>query len=75
MPHPPVLTSDALTYQIPVQFGMVYWVNFGYPSLPEGIEEKRYQEAEKEIARVGKALQDYAGAIDEAAAALEKAGK
>ena len=45
------------------------------PGVREGIEEKRYQEAEKEIARVGKALQDYAGAIDEAAAQLEKAGK
>src|SRR5207247_9683672 len=41
MPHPPELTPDALTYQTPVQFGMVYWVNFGYPSLPPGIEEKR----------------------------------
>src|ERR671925_622100 len=41
MPHPPELAPDALTYQIPVQFGMVYWVNFGYPSLPPGIEEKR----------------------------------
>ncbi len=25
MPHPPELTTDALSYQIPVQFGMVYW--------------------------------------------------
>ena len=41
MPHPPELTPDELTYQTPVQFGMVYWVNFGYPSLPPGIEEKR----------------------------------
>jgi mRNA-degrading endonuclease toxin of MazEF toxin-antitoxin module len=41
MPHPPDLLPDALTYQTPVQFGMVYWVNFGYPSLPPGIEEKR----------------------------------
>jgi hypothetical protein len=40
----------------------------------EGIEEKRYQEAEKEITRVSKALQDYADAIDSAAADLEKVG-
>src|SRR2546430_1684516 len=41
MPHPPELTTDALTYQTPVQFGMVYWVNFGYPSLPPGIEQNQ----------------------------------
>jgi hypothetical protein len=41
----------------------------------EGIEEKRYQEAEKEIVRAAKALQDYADAIDSAAADLEKAAK
>jgi hypothetical protein len=40
----------------------------------EGIEEKRYQEAEKEITRVSQALQDYAAAVDAAATELEKAG-
>src|SRR5260370_616178 len=41
MPHPPELPTEALTYQTPIQFGMLYWVNFGYPTLPPGMEEKR----------------------------------
>src|SRR5438093_11997028 len=41
MPHPPELVPDTLTYQTPVQLGMVYWGNFGYPSLPPGVGEKR----------------------------------
>src|SRR6267154_2423970 len=54
-----------------------FYTGYGAKTLPgvrEGIEEKRYQEAEKEITRVSKALQDYADAIDSAAADLEKAG-
>jgi N-acetylated-alpha-linked acidic dipeptidase len=53
-----------------------FYTGYGAKTLPgvrEGIEEKRYQEAEKEIGRVAKALQDYADAIDSAAADLEKA--
>ena len=42
------------------------------PSVREGIEEKRYQEAETEITRVAKALQDYAAVIDSASTELEK---
>ena len=42
------------------------------PGVREGIEEKRYQEAENEVTRVAKALQDYAAAIDSAAGELEK---
>src|SRR5260370_30061006 len=41
MPHPPELQTEALTYQTRVQFGMLYWVNFGYPSWPDGREENR----------------------------------
>ena len=41
------------------------------PGIREGIEEKRYQEAENEIGRVAKALMDYAGVVDSAAAELE----
>jgi N-acetylated-alpha-linked acidic dipeptidase len=55
-----------------------FYTGYGAKTLPgvrEGIEEKRYQEAEKEIVRVAQALQDYAAAIDSAAADLEKAGR
>jgi hypothetical protein len=45
------------------------------PGVREGIEEKRYAEAEKEIERVSTALKNYAGAVDEAAATLEQAVK
>jgi N-acetylated-alpha-linked acidic dipeptidase len=54
-----------------------FYTGYGAKTLPgvrEGIEEKRYQEAEKEITRVAKALQDYADVIDSATAELEKAG-
>ena len=54
-----------------------FYTGYGAKTLPgvrEGIEEKHYQEADKEIVRVAKALQDYADAIDSAAADLEKAG-
>jgi N-acetylated-alpha-linked acidic dipeptidase len=53
-----------------------FYTGYGAKTLPgvrEGIEEKRYAEAEKEVVRVAQALQDYAAAIDSAAAALEKA--
>jgi N-acetylated-alpha-linked acidic dipeptidase len=55
-----------------------FYTGYGAKTLPgvrEGIEEKRYQEAEKEIMRVAKALEDYATAIDAAAQELEKAGR
>ena len=41
------------------------------PSVREGIEQKRYGEAEQEIGRVGKALEDEAALIDSAAQMLE----
>jgi N-acetylated-alpha-linked acidic dipeptidase len=55
-----------------------FYTGYGAKTLPgvrEGIEERRYQEAEKEITRVAQVLQDYAAAIDAAAADLEKAGR
>jgi N-acetylated-alpha-linked acidic dipeptidase len=55
-----------------------FYTGYGSKTLPgvrEGIEEKHYQEAEKEIIRVAQVLQDYAAAIDSAAGDLEKAGK
>ena len=42
------------------------------PSVREGIEQKRYAEAEQEIVRVAKALQDESTLIDSAAKALEQ---
>jgi len=41
------------------------------PGVREGIEQKRYAEAEQEMERVGKALQDEAALIDSAAQMLE----
>jgi N-acetylated-alpha-linked acidic dipeptidase len=55
-----------------------FYTGYGAKTLPgvrEGIEEKRYPEAEKEIQRVSKALNDYAAAVDEAAATLEQMEK
>jgi N-acetylated-alpha-linked acidic dipeptidase len=42
------------------------------PSVREGIEQKRYAEAEQEIARVAKALENEAALIDSAAQLLEQ---
>jgi N-acetylated-alpha-linked acidic dipeptidase len=42
------------------------------PSVREGIEQKRYAEAEQEIARVAKALDAEASLIDSAAKSLEQ---
>ena len=55
-----------------------FYTGYGAKTLPgvrEGIEEKRYQEAEKEITRVAQALQDYAGVIEAAAAELEQGAR
>src|SRR5262249_49774021 len=55
-----------------------YYTGYAAKTLPgirEAIEEKRYPEAEKEITRVAKVLQDYAAAIDQAASELEKMGR
>jgi N-acetylated-alpha-linked acidic dipeptidase len=52
-----------------------FYTGYGAKTLPgirEGLEEKRYQEAEKEITRVAHALENYAAAIDAATAELEK---
>jgi N-acetylated-alpha-linked acidic dipeptidase len=44
------------------------------PGVREGIEEKRYAEAEEEIERVAKALEQESTLIDSAAKLLEQAG-
>ena len=45
------------------------------PGVREGIEQKRYAEAEQEIVRVAKALEDESALIESAARELEAAGK
>jgi N-acetylated-alpha-linked acidic dipeptidase len=45
------------------------------PGVREGIEQKRYAEAESEIVRVAKALEDEAALIESAARELEGAGR
>jgi hypothetical protein len=42
------------------------------PGVREGIEQKRYAEAEQEIVRVAKALQDESALIESAAKQLEQ---
>ena len=42
------------------------------PGVREAIEEKRYGEADSEIVRVAKVLEDYAAAVEAAASDLEK---
>jgi N-acetylated-alpha-linked acidic dipeptidase len=52
-----------------------FYTGYGVKTLPgirEGIEEKRYQEAEREISRVAQALNDYAASVDRVADELEK---
>ena len=45
------------------------------PGIREGIEQKRYAEAEQEIARVARALEAEAALIENAAGELEQIGK
>ena len=52
-----------------------FYTGYGSKTLPgvrEGIEQKHYQEADKEIVRVSQALTDYAAAVEDAANELEK---
>ena len=53
-----------------------FYTGYGAKTLPgvrEAIEEKRYADAEQQVTRVARALEDYAAAVDSAAAELEKA--
>jgi N-acetylated-alpha-linked acidic dipeptidase len=45
------------------------------PSVREGIEQKRYSEAEQEIARVAKALEDEGSLIESATQMLQGSAK
>ncbi|MGA2255482.1 MAG: M28 family metallopeptidase [Thermoguttaceae bacterium] len=52
-----------------------FYTGYGAKNLPgirEGIEEKRYEEAEREISRAAHSLNDYAASVDRVADELEK---
>jgi N-acetylated-alpha-linked acidic dipeptidase len=52
-----------------------FYTGYGAKTVPgvrEGIEEKRYEEAEKEIGRAAQALNDYAASVDHLGEELEK---
>src|SRR6266853_790404 len=54
------------------------YTGYGVKTVPgarEGIEQKRYAEAEQEIVRVGKALENESALIESAARELEGAGR
>jgi N-acetylated-alpha-linked acidic dipeptidase len=53
-----------------------YYTGYSAKTLPgirEAIEERRYEEADQQIIRVAKVLQDYADTVEAAASSLEKA--
>src|SRR5437763_16089920 len=43
---------------------MVYWINFGYPSLPQGIEEKRILDWHPALVVSGDPFCRHAGAVN-----------
>ena len=45
------------------------------PGVREGIEQKRYSEAEQEVTRVAKTIENEAAIVDSAAAQLEQLGR
>ena len=45
------------------------------PGVREGIEQKRYSEAEREVARVAQAIENEAAVVDSAATQLEQMGR
>jgi N-acetylated-alpha-linked acidic dipeptidase len=72
------LTNDAGLPRRPWYKHLLYapgiYSGYGVKTVPgvrEGIEQKRYAEADQEIARVAKALEDEAAVIDAAAEKLE----
>ena len=73
------LTSDDGLPRRPWYKHMIYapgvYAGYGVKTLPgvrEGIEQKKYAEADQEIVRVSKTLEDEAALIDSAAKELEK---
>ena len=63
MPHPELKPGEA-TYRHPVEFGCIYWVNFSYPALPPGIEERRILDWHPALVISSTAFCKYAGALN-----------
>ncbi|HEU5440381.1 MAG TPA: type II toxin-antitoxin system PemK/MazF family toxin [Ktedonobacterales bacterium] len=63
MPHPDLAPGEA-TYRRPVEFGCLYWVNFAYPELPAGVEERRILDWHPALAISNNAFCKYAGALN-----------
>jgi len=63
MPHP-VLRPEEMTFWHPVEFGCVYWVNFSYPTLPPGVEERRILDWHPALVISSTAFCKYAGAMN-----------
>jgi N-acetylated-alpha-linked acidic dipeptidase len=76
------LTNDAGLPRRPWYKHLLYapgvYTGYGVKTVPgvrEGIEQKRYAEADQEIVRVAKALQDEAALIEAAAGQVEQLGR
>ena len=53
-----------MTFRHPVEFGSVYWVNFAYPALPPGVEERRILDWHPALVISSTAFCKYAGALN-----------
>lgn len=47
-----------------MEFGCVYWVNFAYPALPAGVEERRILDWHPALVISSTAFCKYAGALN-----------
>lgn len=63
MPRPVYSPTEA-TYRHPVEFGCIYWVNFAYPSLPAGVEERRILDWHPALVVSSTAFCKFAGALN-----------
>lgn len=63
MPRPVYSPTEA-TYRHPVEFGCVYWVNFAYPTLPVGVEERRILDWHPALVVSSTAFCKFAGALN-----------
>ena len=63
MPHP-VYRQEEVTFRHPVEFGCLYWVNFTYPDLPPGIEERRILDWHPALVISSTAFCKFAGALN-----------
>ncbi|GEM_PF-454196 len=63
MPHP-AFRPDQATYHHLVTFGSVYWVNFTYSDLPEGVEERRILSWRPALVISSTVFAKYAGALN-----------